>query len=598
MSELLAEIATISPAATSPLQYRSLARRVANEAPELPPLRLVLLATYVTDFLDPFLVVEGCRSGYALDVARGGFAELEPALSRPTWADDGRPGVLLLHLRPEDLDQNVADRFYRSGGSRFTEVVDRIVDRLDACVALYREAHGGAPIFVANFALPAHTPLGLFDAGVRGSLTNRVHEANLRLTEWASERANVFVWDYAGLVASRGSSAWTDPRLWALARTAFGAEHHPWIAEHIVRSVTATLRPAAKCLVLDLDETLWGGAVGDDGLGGLELGEDHPGSAYRALQRVALGLRDRGVLLAVASKNDEDVATHAIEQHPEMLIRLEHLSAYRIGWGPKSAALREIAEELNIGVDALVFFDDNPVERAEVRRNAPEAHVVEVPPDPVAYASTLAGLDLFDAPGVTTEDLARAEAYTVERQRRSHRAEATSVEDFLTSLEMSATIGVLDDGSAKRVGQLVAKTNQFNLTVRRHTEAELRALAADGAHVCWLRLRDGFGDLGLIGVAVLHTVDDTAVIDSLVLSCRAANRGVEQALVSHLADVARQAGCARLVGEYIATDRNHVVAELYEALGFHAGDEDAGVRRFTLSLPEEDVAWPEWIARS
>jgi FkbH-like protein len=405
------------------------------------------------------------------------------------------------------------------------------------------------------------------------------------------------VWDYAGLVASQGVADWTDARLWALARLPVSAANQPVLAAHLMRSLRALLRPAAKCLVLDLDDTRWGGVVGDEGLGGIRLGDEYPGSAFKRFQRAVLGVRDRGILLAVCSANDADVALEALRTHPEMVLRPEHFAATRINWGPKSENLREIADELNIGVDSLILFDDNPAVRAEVRDRLPEVLVVEVPSDPVLYVEALASVVELDAPSVTAEDRGRAASMAAGGERRAALERSASLGDFLGSLEMAVEIGSLDVLSSQRIAQLVAKTNQYNLTTRRRSQAELESVAArEDACVQWLRLRDRYGDMGLVLVAILVKAGQEAVVDSLVLSCRAANRGLEQTMLAHLAGVARSWGCRALVGEYVATERNHVVEGLYPALGFAATDGAEGVTRFRLDLETGNVERPGYVA--
>jgi FkbH-like protein len=348
--------------------------------------------------------------------------------------------------------------------------------------------------------------------------------------------------------------------------------------------------------VLDLDNTLWGGVVGDDGPGGLQLGDDYPGNTYKWFQRAVLGLRDRGILLAVCSTNDAEVVHDVLDSHPEMILRRGDFAAERVNWRPKSENLREIAEELNIGVDSLVLFDDNPVERAEVRSRLPEVRVVDVPSDPALYVLALGDVVEFDMPTVTPEDRSRTESYRAERERRQSETSATSLEEFLASLDMSAEIGPLNPGTLQRVAQLVAKTNQYNLTTRRHSEAELDGMArTDGGGVYWVRLKDRYGDMGLIGVGILLPAGADALVDSLVLSCRAANRGIEQALLAFLARTARALGYTGLVAEYLATARNHVVADLYPRLGFEPLAVKPDAARYRLDLATGSIEFPPYL---
>lgn len=595
-----AELEASDPHHTPGANYRRLARTLAREAEGLSPLRLTLLTSYTSTFWDDFLRVEFARRGYGVEISRGSFGEFETFLSRrDEQADDGGAAeALVVHIRPADLSPDSVARFYREDGSP-SAIFDDVHDRLEACIGLYRSRTGKGSVFLGTHETPWPAPLGILDATNPASMTHLVGAANRALAQLAADRSGVYLWDYAGLVATHGASKWTDERMFALARAPVAERNLPHLAAHLAGTYRAAMRPGHKCLVLDLDHTLWGGAVGDDGLEGIVLSDDFPGSAYKRVQRVALGLRDRGVVLAICSKNDEAVALDAMTRHPEMLIRPEHVAVHEIGWGPKSAGLKRIAETLNIGLDAVAFLDDNPVERAEVRANAPEVHVIEPPSDPVLFARALELDEGFATGRITDEDRQRAQAYQSNAKRDSAKAVAETPEAFLRSLEMLATVGDFDEATSDRISQLVGKTNQFNLTTRRHPPGALTSFAkSDDSAVLWLRLSDKYGELGLTAVGVVVRSDEEALVDSLIMSCRVANRGVEQAMVSALADRARALGCAVLVGEFIPTERNHVVADLYERLGFtRRSHQEDGVERFELDLTSVDVPWPPEITR-
>ena len=587
--------------ALKPAEYARHARRIreAGDASGLRPLRVATLASYTLNFADAALTVELARQGRLLASWYGGFGQLEQAIVDPAGELYAfAPDALVVAIRPEDVDADAVARFHATGGRRFAELAEDLVGRLVRSAEQFR-ARSKAPVFVANFAAPALPPLGPFDANVAESVTAAFARANALLRERLAAVASAYVWDYAGLVAAEGARRWTDPRLWALGRIAVASENQPAFAAHLARTIASATRTPAKVLVLDLDNTLWGGVIGDDGMDGIRLGDDHPGSAFKAFQRRCLALADRGILLAVVSKNDHDVAERVFREHPEMLIRWEHLAAARINWRPKSENIREIAEELNLGSDAFVFFDDNPVEREEVRLRAPEVAVIEVPTDPLAYESALAACALFDQTGLSAEDRARAESYRQDRERRDLSRRFESVDDFLRDLQMVAEVGRVSPATLGRVAQLVGKTNQFNLTTRRHGQAEIAAMCESASHaVGWLRVTDRFGDQGLVCVGIVRAEGEDAVVDSFLMSCRVMNRRVEHAMMSFLADAARSLGCTRLVGDYLPTRKNAMVREFYPGLGFaRSGDAPGGGERWAIALDEGALAWPDVIER-
>lgn len=596
----LAELLEAAGRASTQAEYHRVARALAGLPQEsvLVPLRLAILSTASLGFLEPFLKVEGLRKGYRVECHIGGFGQFETELADPQAPlYQFQPDVLLLSLQPEEMAPDLRDRFVADGGERFRGSMEDASSRLVECARRFREETGRLAL-VANHAVLDPGPLGPFDAADPAGYVHAVGAANQALAAALAGEAGVTVWDYAGLMRQLGVGA-GDPRLWALGRISLAAPNQPAAAAHLIRTVQALLQPPAKCLVLDLDNTLWGGAIGDDGLKGIQLGDDFPGNTYKAFQRRILGLADRGVLIALASKNELESVDAVLRDHPDMVLRWEHVAAHRINWEPKSGNLLAIAEELNIGPDALVLFDDNPVERAEVRANAPEIGVIEVPTEAIGFVAALDASGFFDQPAISQEDLTRTDLYRRDRQRRELRARANDVEGFLRSLEMVATVGLADEFTLNRIAQLVNKTNQFNLTTRRHTQSEIDAMGrrADRA-VVWLRLSDRFGDQGLVGVAIILADGSDALIDTFLMSCRVMNRGVERALLAQVAAEARAIGCQRLVGEYRPTAKNRVVEDLYGSLGFTPIDAlPDGARKFVLELSTDMPAWPEALAR-
>ena len=595
----LSELVEEASRASTQAEYHRVARAVdgLSEESQLVPLRLALLATASLEFLQPFLKVEGLRRGYRVECYVGGFAQFETEL-----ADPGaplylfEPDLLVLSLQPEELIPGLRVRFVADGGSRFTQAMEDAANRLVESARRFR-AETGRLALIANHPVVDPGPLGPFDAADPDGYVFALTAANHSLATTLAQEPGVTVWDYAGLVRNLGGGA-GDARLWALGRIPLAAANQATAAAHLLRTVQGLIRPPAKCLVLDLDNTLWGGVVGDDGLQGIQLGDDFPGNTYKALQHRVLGLADRGILIALVSKNEFESVDAAFRDHPDMVLRWEDVAAHRINWEPKSGNLIAIAEELNIGLDAMVLFDDNPVERAEVRANAPQVGVIDVPTDSTGYVAALDACEFFDQPTISHEDRARTELYRKDRQRNALRAGATGVEEFLASLDMVASVGVADDGSLNRIAQLVNKTNQFNLTTRRHSQSEIDAIGRgpDGA-VLWLRLRDRFGDQGLVGVAIVVTDGPDALIDSFLMSCRVMNRHVEHALLAYAASQARAMGAQRLIGEYRPTAKNRVVEGSYPAWGFAPMETfDDGSRRYVLDLSNEPP-WPEVIAR-
>jgi len=371
--------------------------------------------------------------------------------------------------------------------------------------------------------------------------------------------------------ASAGISSWHDRALWNRSKQEVHPRASNLYGDQVGRLLAALRGRSAKCLVLDLDNTLWGGVIGDDGLEGIVLGQGSAvGEAHLALQRYALQMSRRGVILAVCSKNDEGNALAPFEQHAEMLLRRKDVACFVANWKDKATNIRHIAETLNIGLDSLVFVDDNPVERALVRRELQMVAVPELPEDPAEYVACIADAGYFEGIHVTDEDRQRAELYQANAERDVLRRSTTDMGSFLDALRMELTWSSFDTQGLKRIVQLMNKTNQFNLTTRRYTEADVTELMRDRHTVTLqLRLTDVYGDNGVVALLVGHHMpDNDFAIDTWLMSCRVLGRNVEEATLNILAERVREFGCDSLIGTYLPTAKNGMVSEHYQRLGF------------------------------
>jgi FkbH-like protein len=360
-----------------------------------------------------------------------------------------------------------------------------------------------------------------------------------------------------------------------MAKVPFSGAFLPLYADHVVRLVAALRGKSRRCLVLDLDNTLWGGVVGDDGLEGIKLAQGDPtGEAHLALQRFALSLRERGIVLAVSTKNDDDVARRVFREHPEMMIREDHIAVFQANWDDKATNLKTIADELALGLESLVFLDDNPAERALIRQMLPEIAVPELPDDPTLYAPTLAAAGYFESIAYSDEDRKRADFYQTNARRASLQKQVGDLNAYLMSLDMEITFAPFDAVGRARISQLINKSNQFNLTTCRYTEAEVAGLESDPrCFTLQVRLADAFGDNGMISVVICRHEGTDAwlrawTIDTWLMSCRVLGRGVERMVLRELLQHAKQRGIDRLIGIYRPTERNAMVRDHYQGLGF------------------------------
>lgn len=555
-------------------------RRSQRPQTTLIPFRLGLISHATVDLIVPCLEATALRYGIDLEVVSAPFGQpMQAALDPASMINACRPDAVLLALDHRGLPFQQAGSGlwppFQAGAARRN--LDAMRDGL--------QQHSRTVCLVQTVpALPA--PLfGHLDVAIAGSLRFAVAEFNAELARDASGRGDVLI-DVDLLAQSVGLDTWHNERDWHLARLPFNQRALPLYADHIVRAIAALRGLSRKCLVLDLDNTIWGGVIGDDGLEGIALNQgDARGEAYRSVQATALDLRRRGVILAVCSKNEEAIARMPFRQHAGMLFKEDDIAVFIANWDDKATNLERIAQRLDIGLDALVLLDDNPAERSQVRQALPQVAVPELGDDPSDFSRLLLQAGYFESVAFTAEDLARAEQYRGNAQRADLMNNTRDISEFLRSLDMRIQFAPFQPQGRKRITQLINKTHQFNLTTRRFTEAQVADLEVSALHhTLQVGLVDRFGDNGMISVLICRRDDEQWEIDVWLMSCRVLNRRVERAVCNRIALAARADGARRLVGLYGPTPRNQLVAGLYADLGFvrEASPDDA--QRWVLDL--------------
>ena len=441
-----------------------------------------------------------------------------------------------------------------------------------------------AEIIVANFMLPARHDLGAFRARTFGADYTFRKWVNLELG--LNAPSYLHICDLEFLANRLGGLAAHDDRSWFETKQLGSPALLVEFAREAAQLIASLKRAPKKVLVLDLDNTLWGGVVADDGLEGIELGDTSPrGEAFKAFQKYIVSLKQRGVLLAVCSKNDLARAQEPFEKHPEMVLRLDEIVSFKANWEPKSENIRAMASELNLGLDSFVFVDDNPAEIEIVRQFAPEVTTILLGPDPAEYVAQLADCRLFEPRNITSEDAERTNQYRSDGQRKALESSVTDMDSYLTSLQMESVISEFTPVDVPRLSQLINKSNQFNLTTRRRSEAEVLAVINNPNYVSYsVRLKDRFGDHGLISIVIGEKVGDVMKIDTWLMSCRVLKRQVEEEVLNELARLAKLRNCTRLEGVFLPTPKNEMVRDFYGRMWFTLLAESETKREFELRL--------------
>jgi FkbH-like protein len=532
--------------------------------------------------LVPAIVVAGLRRRLLFDTFVAPYGQY-----RQTLLDAASP---LFHHRPDFVLLSLGAREVIAGVSltataaEVDAAVQRTIDELKALWDIARKTHGAA-VVQQTFLNVAEPLFGNYDLAVPGTAASVIAQLNARLRE-AAVTEKVSILDLARQSERDGLDAWFDQARWLQGKMEVSPRMSPMYGELLARVIGAERGLSKKCLVLDLDNTLWGGVVGDDGQEGIVLGEGSAaGEAYLAMQRYAKQLRERGVVLAICSKNDPSIAETTFREHPEMLLQPSDIAVFMANWEDKASNLPKIAEQLNLGIDSLVFVDDNPAERARVRESLPLVEVPELPDDPAQYVRCLADAGYFESIAFTTADAERAKQYADNASRETLRATTQSLEAFLDGLNMRVVFSPFQNVDLQRVAQLIGKTNQFNPTTKRYAQHEISAFAtARDCVTLQFRLLDRFGDNGLVSAMILRPAarePDALEIDTWVMSCRVFGRQLEFEALNIAVEETRRRGIRSLLATYVPTARNGVVRDLYSTLGFSQTDDSVPMDQST-----------------
>lgn len=566
-----------------------------------PALRLALLAGSNLDLLEKPLVERLLEKGFAATIWNPGFNQYRQAILDPSSGlYEEKAEAILLHLDVADLFADCLAHPYDHSIEDIPAIVEAARTDVASLVGTIAARLPAATVFLnsMSYADPGGTYHGL-EYNSSFSFRQIVNLYNAGLRELAHNSSHIVIVDVEALMMAKGSERWYDPRLWYLGRIPLSAQAHGQLASEYAIFITARWGAVRKCVVLDLDNTLWGGVIGEDGMTGIQLGHEGIGLAFVDFQRELLNLRQKGILLAICSKNNPEDAYEVIRKHPAMVLRAEHFAAVEINWNDKAENIREIAHRLNIGTDSLVFIDDSPVERQRVREAVPEVAVPEWPQDPCESRRALGRVacEYFLKFDINEDDRYRGEMYHAQAERERLAESAGNLEDFFRSLQMKITIGAVDHETLPRVTELTQKTNQFNVTTRRYTESEIAVMAADPeCRIYWLKLEDRFGPNGIVGVLILRRQSSEEWhIETFLLSCRVIGRTVEQAFLGWAASELEKLGATSITAEYIPTAKNGMVANLYDKLEFTRTDSNAEGTTWALDLSRKSIAVPAWF---
>ena len=558
--------------------FKELKRNLKKDASGMPSVKVSLVGDTATQFLAMALRGEGFDRGYDVNLFEAEYNQVERQVLDPT-SDlyEFGAGYTVVFQSTHKL----LEKYSLLPASEWGTLAD---DRL-AFVRTLCESVPGKIIYF-NYPEIGDSVFGSYGNKVPSSFIYQVRKLNLGLMDLAREYKNLFVCDLSELQAKYGRDFFFDSSVYVSTEMVLSIDALPLVAARTLDIICAIEGKFRKCLVLDLDNTVWGGVVGDDGWEGIQVGHGLGiGKAFTEFQEWVKKLKNRGIIVCICSKNDEDKAKEPFEKNPEMVLKLDDIAVFVANWDNKADNIRTIQQVLNIGFDSMVFLDDNPFERNMVRENVPGVLVPELPEDPGDYLEYLYSLNLFETASYSDADKDRTRQYQVEARRVSAARSFTNEADFLKSLDMVSVVTGFDTFNTPRVAQLSQRSNQFNLRTVRYTEDDVKKMGESGDFACFsFTLEDKFGDNGLIAVVILKKVDSrTLFVDTWFMSCRVLKRGMENFTLNTIAGYARSNGFSRIIGEYLPTLKNGMVADHYQKLGF-APLEGADTARYVLDV--------------
>ncbi len=562
--------------------------------------KIALLSSFTVDPLAAYLDIDSRLIGLLPHVYIGPFNQYnQEILNNESKYYSFNPQVTIFFIQLESLVDSMFLANYPKMTLQEKEAeISRIYVHLTSLLESVMQKSNTFILF-SNFIIPSFSPFGILDNKVDLGYKKFFRILNEKLEQFAKDHVQLFILDLNEVAANFGKDQYLAYPMYYRGSFLFADQFLIHVSYEIMGFIKALKGKNRKALVFDLDNTLWGGVVGEDGIDGIRLNISYPGNDFVDFQKIILSLHNRGVILAVNSKNDVSYALEVFQKHPYMLIKEENLGAYKINWQDKATNIIQIAKDLDIGTDSLVFLDDNPMERERVRSSAPEVLTIDLPASSALYRKTLEKLNDFSLLALTKEDLKRGEMYYARRKRQDLETTVQSIDEFIKTLDLEVTIKKVDSFTLPRVTSLINKTNQFNLTTKRYTEIEVKNMINDpNISIYTLQVKDKFGDEGLVGVAITKVKsEENLIIENILMSCRVIGRKVEDTFLTKILRDAKSKGVILVNGKYIPTKKNSLVKDFYayqhfSKLSVNAAD---GSSEWQINIEKLVLNYPEFI---
>lgn len=559
-------------------------------------LNIFFIRNITLDNMIPYLIFIGKENGFSINIDMGEYDNaMQTVMDTDNSIYSSEKGIIIIAIALENLSNALVYGFSELSEQDIVREKERVLSFVEALISNIRK-NSNSVLLLHNFPTPVFPAYGILDSQKKNMQLNTVRSINLLLLEVIEKFENVFLVDVDRIQSLIGYERFYDKRYWHIAKAPYSLEALKNLAKEYFLFIGAMKRSPKKCLVLDCDNTLWGGILGEDGFDGIKIGNDYPGSAFREFQKSVLNLYNKGIMLAINSKNNEQDVMKVLEEHPDMILRKEHFLVFKINWQDKAENIKEIARELNIGLDSILFIDDSQYEIEAVSRLIPDVECVLLPKDPVLYRDILDFYRGFDVLSISVEDRKRNMMYKAGIKRKNTEASFENMEEYLRYLEMEVEIGFADDFSVSRIAQLTQRTNQFNLTTIRYSESDIKEfMKKDDCDVFFIRARDRFGEIGIVGVAILKYIDGLCIVDSFILSCRAIGRGIEKVMLLFCIEKSFKKGAVEIRGRFSRTAKNVLVSEFYDQNGFDVIEKKENEKIYAYNSGNTKIRFPEYF---
>ncbi len=550
--------------------YKQFHHELFNEdTPGKKRVKIAVLSSFNIRGIREILFVECYLANILADIYVGGYNQhvqeiIDPHGNMSTFA----PQIIFLFIDTRSVAGDYYLDPYVLSEERRRIWADQKVEEIKYLMQKAKERFN-ASIIVHNLETPVYSSMGILENKQGFGFQESITYINSMLRDICKQDSSIFVFDYDSFLSRLGKDRVFNSKMYYLGDMKLDLHYMPALCKAYLAYIKPFVAISRKCLVLDLDNTLWGGIIGEDGIEGIQLGPTTEGRPFMEFQRYILSLYKRGIILAINSKNNRDDALEGIQNHPYSILREKHFASIRINWGDKVTNMLEIADELNIGIDSFVFIDDDVINREMIKKALPEVAVIDLPDDPALYLETLMAENHFHTLQITDEDRKRGQVYADQRRREDSKSCFTNLDEFLAGLEMKVTIERDNPLHISRISQLTMKTNQFNMTTKRYSEEKIREFTEHKEFIVFsVAVNDKFGDNGISGVAIVETSSLQWRLDTFLLSCRVIGRRVEEAVLVFICDLAREKGAERIKGEFIETVKNQPARDFYGKFGF------------------------------